>query len=320
MGFMHMDDRIHVVGHTGRVGSAIVRRLRANGHANLVTRTLPRDDFARPALVDAFYALERPVHVFIAPSREAPTGLGASQPAADLHEGLLMATNLIHAAWRAGVRRLLFLGTPGVDAGHAGLPLALAGLRLAPTDDDARCQGVGLAVAATLCSAYNRQYGTGFLAALPALVYGPGDDTDPARAWGVAALIHKAHCAVVARDLELRVSGELLTQGEFIYSDDLAAACVHLMDHCATEDVGDCVCIGSGESRSIEDAVRSVARVIGFKGEVVVDRSPETQVRHKVLDSSMMRARGWRPLVGFERGIELAYHDYLNRHVVGALL
>ncbi len=340
MNFMHADDRIHVVGESTLVGAAIVRRLRASGHGNLVSACGLAPDFTQPAAVDAFYARERPAHVFIAGASLLPLRSAGERPAAQLRSGLLMATNLIHAAWRRGVRRLLFLGEAVVDVGEVGWPLEGDVPGSGHAEDGERYERAGAAAAITLCSAYNREYGTDFLAVVPAVVYGPGDSTDPARSSGVAALVHKAHCALVAGEDVLRVTGQRIPQGEFIYCDDLAAACVHLLGRCDRDDVGECVSVGSGKAASAEETVRTVARVIGFRGDVVVEPAVEPSggpeggaaaprvatsansglVGHMVLDSSRIRAQGWRPLVAFERGVELVYHDYLVRHVVGALL
>jgi GDP-L-fucose synthase len=317
---MRREDRIHVAGHRGLVGSAIVRRLRAGGYRNLLLRTREQLDLTRQSEVDAFYAAERPDHVFIAAARVGGIAANSSQPASFLHDNLAIATNLIEAACRNGARRLLFLGSSCIYPREAPQPLSEDALLAGPLEPTNEAYAVAKIAGVKMCAAYNRQYGTEFFSAMPCNLYGPGDNYDLEGSHLLPALIRKAHAARRSGATQLVVWGSGEPLREFLWSDDLAAACVLLMSECSACDIGDWINVGSGVDHRVADVARLVARVVGFEGELVFDPTRPDGTPRKLLDSSRMRTLGWQPSTSLERGIELAYHDYVTRFAGGVRL
>ena len=305
--------RIHVAGHRGLVGSAILRRLEAAGYRNLVVRTHAELDLLDQAAVRAFFEAEKPDAVVLAAAKVGGIVANNTYRAQFIYENLAIQNNVIHGAYLGGVRRLLFLGSSCIYPKLAPQPLKeehlLTGL-LEPTNEPyaiAKIAGI------KLCAAYNSQYGTDYIAAMPTNMYGPGDNYDLQNSHVLPALIRKMHEAKVAGLPAVEIWGSGQPRREFLYSDDLADACVFLLENASASTLGEFVNVGCGEDVTISELAELAARVVGFKGQLVYDRSKPDGTPRKLMDVSRIRATGWSPKVPLEKGIELAYQDFLGR-------
>jgi GDP-L-fucose synthase len=322
-----LTDRIYVAGHRGLVGSALVRVLRAQGFHNLLLRTHAELDLTDASATRAFFETERPNHVFLAAARVGGILANNNYPADFIRDNLAIQTNVIHEAWRAGVKRLLFLGSSCIYPKHAPQPIQEAALLTGPLEPTNRPYALAKIAGIELCWSYNRQHHTGYLAAMPTNLYGPGDNYDLANSHVLPALIRKAHEAKLAGQPTLVVWGTGTPRREFLYSDDMAAACVHLMrlpepafdallgvaERGGDPDIAPLVNVGSGEDHTILELAQTVAEVVGFTGQIVLDPSKPDGTPRKLMDSSRLRAQGWAPSVGLREGIGRAYQDFLER-------
>jgi GDP-L-fucose synthase len=310
--------RIYVAGHRGLVGSAILRRLQAGGYRNLVTRTHAELDLLDQRAVQAFLDAEKPDAVVLAAAKVGGIVANNTYRAQFIYENLAIQNNVIHGAYTSGVRRLLFLGSSCIDPKLAPQPLKeehlLTGL-LEPTNEPyaiAKIAGI------KMCGAYNSQYGTDYIAAMPTNMYGPGDNYDLQNSHVLPALIRKMHEAKVSGAPSVVIWGSGQPRREFLYSDDLADACVFLLENASASAIGEFVNVGCGEDVTISELAALAARVVGFTGELVYDRSRPDGTPRKLMDVSRIRAMGWAPKVSLEQGIALAYQDFLARYGAGA--
>jgi GDP-L-fucose synthase len=309
--------RIYVAGHRGLVGSAILRRLQAGGYRNLVTRTHAELDLLDQRAVQAFLDAEKPDAVVLAAAKVGGIVANNTYRAQFIYENLAIQNNVIHGAYTSGVRRLLFLGSSCIYPKLAPQPLKeehlLTGL-LEPTNEPyaiAKIAGI------KMCGAYNSQYGTDYIAAMPTNMYGPGDNYDLQNSHVLPALIRKMHEAKVSGAPSVVIWGSGQPRREFLYSDDLADACVFLLENASASAIGEFVNVGCGEDVTISELAALAARVVGFTGELVYDRSRPDGTPRKLMDVSRIRATGWAPKVSLEQGIALAYQDFLARHGAG---
>ena len=307
------DDRIYVAGHRGLVGSAILRRLEAAGYSNLVTRTHAELDLLDQAAVRAFFAAEKPAAVVLAAAKVGGIVANNTYRAQFIFENLEIQNNVIHSAYLNGVQRLLFLGSSCIYPKHAPQPMKeehlLTGL-LEPTNEP---YAISKIAGIKLCSAYNNQYGTDYIAAMPTNMYGPGDNYDLQNSHVLPALIRKMHEAKGRGDATVEIWGSGTPRREFLYSDDLADACVFLLENAHASVVGEFVNVGCGEDVTISELAEIAARVVGFEGRLVYDRSKPDGTPRKLMDVSRIRAAGWAPKTPLEQGIKLAYRDFLAR-------
>ena len=307
---MKPDSRIYVAGHRGLVGSAIVRRLQAGGYRNLITRTHAELDLTHQQAVNRFFESERPEYVFLAAAKVGGIHANNTYPADFIYQNLMIESNIIQAAYQHGVKKLLFLGSSCIYPRHAPQPMKeehlLTGL-LEPTNEPyaiAKIAGI------KMCAAYNRQYGTNFMSAMPTNLYGPGDNYDLKNSHVLPALIRKMHEAKERGDKEVIVWGTGKPLREFLYSDDLADACVFLMEGHNAPDLGEFVNIGSGREIAIRELAELVAEVVGFHRKLVFDSSKPDGTPRKLLDVSRLHALGWQAKTGFRDGIARSYADY----------
>ncbi len=311
---MRSTDKIYVAGHRGLAGSAIVRRLSAGGYRNVTVRTRAELDLTDRSAVDQFFANEKPAHVFLAAAKVGGILANSTYPADFIRENLLIQCNVIDAAYRHGAMKLMFLGSSCIYPKLAPQPMKeehlLTGL-LEPTNEPyalAKIAGI------KMCGAYNRQYETNFISVMPTNLYGPGDSYDLANSHVLPALIRKAHEAKEAGRRELVVWGSGSPRREFLFSDDLADACVFLMERHHAKEIGEFVNVGVGHDLTIRELVDAVVKVVGFEGRVVWDRSKPDGTPQKLLDVSRMRRLGWEAKTAFIAGIEAAYGDFRARH------
>jgi GDP-L-fucose synthase len=311
---MRSNDKIYVAGHRGLAGSAIVRRLAAGGYANVVVRTHAELDLTDRAAVDLFFSNEQPAHVFLAAAKVGGILANSTYPADFIRENLLIQCNVIDAAHRHGATKLMFLGSSCIYPKLAPQPMKeehlLTGL-LEPTNEPyalAKIAGI------KMCGAYNRQYATNFMSVMPTNLYGPGDNYDLATSHVLPALIRKAHEAKEGGLRELVVWGSGSPRREFLFSDDLADACVFLMERHHAKELGEFVNVGVGHDLTIRELVEAVIKVVGFAGQVVWDRTKPDGTPQKLLDVSRLKDLGWEAKTAFVAGIEAAYGDFRARH------
>jgi GDP-L-fucose synthase len=305
-----LDARIYVAGHRGLVGSAIWRELQRQGFTRLIGKSRAEVNLLDQAAVREFYAAERPEYVFVAAAKVGGIQANDQYPAQFLFENLQIEANLIHEAYRAGVRKLLFLGSSCVYPRLAPQPLKeeylLSGC-LEPTNE---WYAVAKIAGIKLCQAYRRQYGCDFISAMPTNLYGPNDNYDLQTSHVLPALICKFHQAKLSGAPAVSCWGTGAPRREFLYADDLANACVFLLRHYSQEQF---VNVGFGSDLTIKALAELVARIVGFQGEILWDHSRPDGTPRKLMDSSRLFALGWRPRIDLEPGIRLAYADFLRR-------
>lgn len=305
------DHKIYIAGHRGMVGSALVRKLSGSGYDNLIVRTHAELDLTRQADVEEFFENERPDHVFLAAAKVGGILANDTQGADFIYQNLAIETNVIHAAYRYGVKKLLFLGSSCIYPKLAAQPIkeeALLSGKLEPTNEPyaiAKIAGI------KLCAAYNRQYGTNFISVMPSNLYGPGDNYDLESSHVLPALLRKMHQAKIDGAATVTVWGTGVPLREFLYSDDLAAACVYLMERHDAAEIGELINIGSGEEISIRDLALLVAQVVGFEGNLVFDSSKPDGTPRKVMDVSKINRLGWEYSTPLRDGVLASYKDFI---------
>ncbi len=317
---MTPDSRTYVAGHRGLVGSAVVRALEAAGCRRLVMRTRAELDLADRAAVARFFEAERPEYVVVAAARVGGILANATYPADFIRENLAIALNVIDAAHRAGVAKLVFLGSSCIYPKLAPQPLKeeylLTGL-LEPTNQPyaiAKIAGI------ELCRSYNRQHGTDFVSLMPANLYGPGDNFDLATSHVLPALIRKFHEARVAREPKVVVWGTGSPRRELLHVDDLAAACRFVLERVSARGTGpggDLFNVGTGEDLSIADLAALVRDVVGYGGDIVYDASKPDGTPRKLLDVSRLARLGWHARIPLRDGVAATYRWFLE-HVTRA--
>jgi GDP-L-fucose synthase len=306
---MRPDSKIYVAGHRGLVGSAITRRLAAGGFANMVARSHAEMDLEDQGAVFAFFEDERPEYVFLAAAKVGGILANDSYPADFIRSNLAIQCNVIEAARRHGVTKLMFLGSSCIYPKHAPQPMKeeylLSGY-LEPTNQPyaiAKIAGI------EMCRAYNRQFGTNFVSVMPTNLYGPGDNFDLETSHVLPALMRKFHDAKLAGVSHVTVWGTGTARREFLHVDDLADACVLLMER---HDGSETVNIGCGDDISIAELAAAVRDVVGFAGDIVYDSSKPDGTPRKLLDTSRLRALGWEPGVSLSAGLASTYAWFMR--------
>lgn len=307
--------KIYVAGHRGMVGAAIVRRLKAQGFHNILTRTHAQLDLTRQVEVEALLMDEKPDYVFIAAAKVGGIQANNTYRADFIYQNLMMEANLIHSAFAAGVQDLMFLGSSCIYPRDCPQPIKEAYLLTGPLEPTNEPYALAKIAGIKLCESYNAQHGTRYTSVMPTNLYGPGDNYHLQNSHVLPALIRKAHEAKLRGDAEYVVWGSGQPMREFLYVDDLAAACVHLMEQAYH---GPLLNIGTGVDVTIRELAELVMKVVGFTGRIVFDASKPDGTPRKLLDVSAVAAQGWRARVGLEEGIALAYQDFLANHAAAA--
>jgi GDP-L-fucose synthase len=308
--------RIYVAGHRGLAGSALVRRLRAAGYENLVLRAHAELELTDAVAMRRFFEAERPQHVLLAAAKVGGILANDTMPAEFIHSNLAIQTNVIHEAWRSGVERLLFLGSSCIYPRDCPQPMKEEYLLTGPLEPTNRPYALAKIAGIEMCSAYNRQYGTQFLAVMPTNLYGPGDNYDLQTSHVLPALIRKAHEAKTRGDEALVVWGTGKPKREFLYSDDMADACVALLrldDGKFRGAIGSyppLVNVGAGKDLTIKEIAELVCEVVGFRGRLEFDATKPDGTPRKLLDTSRLERLGWRARIGLREGIGQAYEDF----------
>src|SRR6201996_2670086 len=306
---MNHNSSIFVAGHRGLVGSALVRALRAAGYDNLIVRTRQELDLTRQDAVERFFVTERPEYVFVAAARVGGILANDTYPAEFLRDNLCIHTNVIDSAYRNGTRKLLYLGSSCVYPKHAPQPMNEDCLLTGPLEPTNEWYAIAKIAGVKMCAAYRRQYGFNAIAAMPTNLYGPGDNFDLAASHVLPALMRKIHEAKMSGSATVEVWGTGTPKREFLYVDDLAEACLFLMQR---YDDSQLINIGCGRDQSIAELAHTIARVVGFAGDLRFDASKPDGTPRKLLDTSRINRLGWQPRVGLEEGIREAYDWFLE--------
>jgi GDP-L-fucose synthase len=306
---MNEDAKIYVAGHRGLVGAAIARRLQNSGYANLVTATSRELDLREQAAVRQFFSREKPEYVVLAAAKVGGILANDSYPAEFIYDNLMMEANVIDAAYRAGVKKLLFLGSTCIYPRMAPQPLKEEYLLSGPLEPTNEWYAVAKIAGIKLCQAYQRQYGCKFISAMPTNLYGPGDNFDLEKSHVLPAMIRKFHEAKVSGAPTVTVWGTGKPLREFLHVDDCAAACVFLLENYAGNDI---VNIGTGSDVSIAGLAELVRKVVGFNGEIIFDRGKPDGTPRKLVDVGRIHALGWRASTTLESGVSETYQWFLD--------
>ena len=306
---MNPESSIFVAGHGGLVGSAIVRRLRAAGFRNLVLRDRSELNLTRQGAVEDFFAELRPEFVFFAAAKVGGILANDSYPAEFLQDNLVIQTNIIDAAYRSGTRKLLFLGSSCIYPKHAPQPMPEDCLLTGPLEPTNEWYAIAKIAGLKMCQAYRRQYGFNAISAMPTNLYGPGDNFSLRSSHVLPALLRKVHEAKEAGAAAVEVWGTGKPRREFLHVDDLADACVFLMQR---YDGDGWVNVGWGRDETIAELADTIRRVVGFSGELRFDPSKPDGTPRKLLDTTRLTALGWSPKIGLEAGIRSTYEWFLN--------
>jgi GDP-L-fucose synthase len=309
--------RIYVAGHTGLVGSALVRALERSGHENLILRHHRDLELTNPRAVAEFFAQERPEYVFLAAAKVGGILANETYPADFVDQNLAIQSNIIPAAHRTGVKRLLFLGSSCIYPKHCPQPIKEEYLLTGPLEPTNRPYAVAKIAGIEMCWAYNRQYGTRFLAVMPTNLYGEGDNYDLHNSHVMPALIRKMWEAKEQGHEAVTVWGTGEPRREFLYSDDMADACLFLMgladdqfDQLTGEEHAPLINIGCGLDLTIRELAETVADVVGFRGKLVFDNSKPDGTPRKLLDCSRLNSLGWQPATPLRAGLERASQSF----------
>ena len=301
---MRKDVKVFVSGHRGLVGSAIVRRLKAGGYHNIITRARQELDLLDQRAVNTFLAAEKPDYIFAAAAKVGGIQANNLYRAEFIYENLMASANLIHAAHQAGVQRLMFLGSSCIYPRDCPQPMREEYLLTGPLEQTNEPYAIAKIAGIKLCESYNRQFNRQYISVMPTNLYGPNDNYDLQNSHVLPALIRKAHEARERGDEEYVVWGTGRPRREFLYVDDLADACVYL----AEQDYdGPLINIGAGEDVTIGELAETVMKVVGFRGRVTYDTSKPDGTPRKLLDVSRLAALGWRARTPLREGIALAY-------------
>ncbi|MFD2112998.1 GDP-L-fucose synthase [Thiorhodococcus fuscus] len=310
--------RIYLAGHRGMVGSAIHRRLEQTDGVDVLTRTHAELDLTNQAAVDDFFATERPDHVILAAAKVGGIWANNRYPADFIYQNLMMEANVIHAAYRSGVKRLLLLGSSCIYPRLAPQPMAEEALLTGTLEPTNEPYAIAKIAGIKLCESYNRQYGTDFRSVMPTNLYGPGDNFDLEHSHVIPALMRKLHEAKERQATSVAIWGTGTPRREFLHVDDMAEACLHVMGlpletiQAHTQPMLSHINIGAGTDISIRELAETLADIIGFAGELTFDTSKPDGTPQKLMDVSRLRSLGWQARTGLREGLQQTYAWFLN--------
>lgn len=318
---MDKNSKIYVAGHRGLVGTAICKSLRRHGYTNLIIKTRQELDLENQEAVRSFFTSEKPDYVILAAAKVGGIHANNTYPAEFIHENIIIQDNIIHQAWKHNVQRLLFLGSSCIYPKECPQPIKEEHLLTGPLEPTNRPYAVAKIAGIETCWAYNRQYRTRYIAVMPNNLYGPGDNYDLQNSHVLPALIRKMHEAKIQNNDHVVVWGTGKPKREFLYSDDLADACIHLLsqpdnelENLFNEDTPPLINIGFGKDQTIEELVTIVKKVVGFTGSIKWDTEKPDGTMRKIMDSSKIRELGWQPTIQLEEGIKKSYENFLETY------
>ena len=320
---MQPDSRIYIAGHRGLVGSALMRNLRAKGFENFITRTHAELDLTSQAAVEAFFAAEKPDYVFLAAAKVGGIHANNTYPAEFIRDNLAIQTNIIHAAYKNNVKRLLFLGSSCIYPKLAPQPMKEEHLLTSELEPTNRPYALAKIAGIEMCWAYNRQYKTQYLAVMPTNLYGPGDNYHPENSHVIPALIRRFHEARLANAPSVTVWGTGTPKREFLYSEDMADACVYLMNlpdekfvpllgQDRNDGLPPLMNIGVGHDLTIRELAETVAAAVGYQGTLEFDATKPDGTPRKLMDVGRLNAMGWQAKTDMRSGLAVAYRDFLD--------
>lgn len=316
---MDLDSKIYIAGHRGLVGSALMRQLQARGYSNLIIRTHAELDLTDQQAVQAFFAKEKPEYVLLAAAKVGGIYANNTYPAEFIHQNLAIQTNVIHESWRNNVKRLLFLGSSCIYPKDCPQPIKEEYLLTGELEPTNRPYALAKIAGLEMCWSYNRQYGTRYITVMPTNLYGPNDNFDLNTSHVLPALIRKMDEAKVANADEVVVWGTGTPMREFLYSDDMASACLHLLEQSEEQldslfsDVRPpLVNVGCGADLTIRELAELIQQIVGFSGKLVFDTSKPDGTMRKLLDVNKMTQLGWQASTSMRDGITMAYQTYLK--------
>jgi len=322
---MESNAKFYIAGHRGLVGSALMRNLRAKGYTNFVTRTHAELDLIDQAAVEAFFAEEKPDYVFLAAAKVGGIHANNEYPAEFIHDNLAIQTNIIHAAYRNKVKRLLFLGSSCIYPKLAPQPMKEEHLLTGPLEPTNRPYALAKIAGIEMCWSYNRQYGTQYLAVMPTNLYGPGDNYHPENSHVIPALIRRFHEAKLNGAPSVAIWGTGTPKREFLYSEDMADACVYLMNlpdeqfvpllgQDRNDGLPPLMNIGVGHDLTIRELAETLKGVVGFQGVIEFDSSKPDGTPRKLMDVGRLNALGWQAATCLKEGLAFAYRDFQTWH------
>lgn len=320
---MNKNAKIYIAGHRGLVGSALMRQLQAQGYTNLITRTHAELDLTNQTLVAEFFTAEQPEYVMLAAAKVGGIHANNTYPAAFIQDNLAIQTNVIHQSSLAGVKRLLFLGSSCIYPRDCPQPIKEESLLTGSLEPTNRPYALAKIAGIEMCWSYNRQYGTQYLAMMPTNLYGPGDNYHPENSHVIPAMIRKFHEAKVNKQATVTIWGTGTPKREFLYSDDMAKACVFVMNledaqfqPLLAADRNDglppLLNLGSGSDLTIAELADLIKEVVGFTGEIELDRTKPDGTMRKLMDSGRLNQLGWQVQMGLKEGLARAYLDFKN--------
>ncbi len=310
---MKKNDKIYIAGHRGMAGSAIIRNLKSRGYLNIITCTRTELDLTNQQAVNNFFETQRPEYVFLAAAKVGGILANSTYPAEFIYENLMIEANVIHASYTTGVKKLLFLGSSCIYPRLARQPLKEEYLLTGELEITNEAYAVAKIAGIRMCKHYNQQYATNFISVMPTNLYGPNDNYDLEKSHVMAALIRKFHEAKLNNAQQVVVWGTGAPRREFLHVDDMADACVYLMENFNAPDIGEFVNIGLGEDVTIRELAELIGDIVGYNGEIVYDTTKPDGTPQKLLDVSKLRKLGWDARISLRDGIKQAYEWYTSK-------
>jgi GDP-L-fucose synthase len=309
---MKREAKIYIAGHRGLVGSALVRKLQEQGFTNLILKTSKELDLRRQADVEMFFEHEKPEYVFLAAATVGGILANSTYKAEFIYDNILISANVINTSYKFGVKKLVNLGSSCIYPKLAPQPMKEEHLLTGPLEPTNEPYAIAKIAAIKLCRYYNEQYGTNFISVMPTNLYGPNDNYDLETSHVLPALIRKFHEAKIAHEPTVTLWGTGKPYREFLYVDDMADACVFLMDRYDYKDIGEFINIGTGKDVSIKELVEVIKKIVGYGGGIRHDLSKPDGTPKKLLDVSRLQSLGWHAKTGLEEGIRKAYESFMG--------
>ncbi len=309
---MEKDIKIYIAGHRGLVGSAITKEFEQKGYTNIIGRTHSELDLTDACAVEEFFAKEKPQWVVLAAAKVGGIYGNSTYPVDFMLENLKIQNNIIENAYKTGVKKLLFLGSSCIYPRETPQPMKEEYLLTSPLEKTNEPYALAKICGIKLCDAYNRQYGTDYISVMPCNLYGLNDNYHPKNAHVLPMLIRRFHEAKEEGLKEVVVWGTGTPKREFMYAGDLASAVVYLMENKSAKEIGEFVNIGTGDEITIWELANLVKKVVGYEGELVLDKTKPDGTMRKTMDVSRIKSLGWSAKVSIEEGVKIAYQDFLN--------